>query len=224
MHAHYFSPKLARVALVKFSSAAAGQTRKQKKGSGFSNLMSHLREKHDDWEQLYEDFKKNNPKTKKAPAGHIFFVNPKVVHLHVWLDWIVTDNIPIATVEKPTFRNYSNLEAISVNTFSKYLKLVEAAIDKKLQEELPAKFGLVIDGWTEGNTHFFGVYAAYAKDGKSYTRFLTIAPPFDETRYTAQTQADFLVDVMENINRTKEDILFLVADNTNTNPATADLG
>jgi hypothetical protein len=28
---------------------------------------------------------------------------------------------------------------------------------------------------------------------------------------------------LENINRTKEDILFLVADNTNTNPATADL-
>jgi hypothetical protein len=28
---------------------------------------------------------------------------------------------------------------------------------------------------------------------------------------------------VENINRMKEDILFLVADNTNTNPATADL-
>jgi len=64
------------------------------------------------------------------------------------------------------------------------------------------------------------VFAAYAKDGKNYIRFLTIAPPYDETRFTAQTQADFLVDVVENINRAKEDILFLVADNTNTNPAT----
>jgi hypothetical protein len=202
---------------------SCGTTRKQKKGSGFSNLMSHLREKHDDWEQLYEAFKENNHKSKKAPAGHVFFVNPKAVLLHSWLDWIVTDNLPIATVEKTTYRNYSNLEAISVNTFSKYLKLVEAAVDEKLKEELPAKFGLVIDGWTEGNTHYYGVYAAYAKDGKNYTRFLTMAPPFDETRFTAQIQADFLVDVTENINRTKEDILFLVADNTNTNPATADI-
>jgi len=40
--------------------------------------------------------------------------------------------------------------------------LVEAVIDEKLKEELPAKFGLVIDGWTEGNTHYFGVFAAYA--------------------------------------------------------------
>jgi hypothetical protein len=53
--------------------------------------------------------------------------------------------------------------------------------------------------------------------------FLRLHPPFDETRFTAQTQADFLVDAVENINRMKEDILFLVADNTNTNPATADL-
>lgn len=202
---------------------SCGTTRKQKKGSGFSNLMSHLREKHCDWEQLYEDFKKNNPKSKKAPAGHVFFVNPKVVLLHSWLDWIVADNLPINAVEKSTFRNYSNLEAISVKTFNKYLKLVEAAIDIKLKEELPAKFGLVIDGWTEGTTHYLGVYAAYAKSGTNYTRFLTISPPIDETRFTAQTQADFLVDVVENVNRTKKDILFLVADNTNTNPATADL-
>ena len=113
---------------------SCGTTRKQKKGSGFSNLMSHLREKHGDWEQIYEDFRKNNPKSKKAPAGHVLFVNPKVVLLHSWLDWIVTDNLPICTVEKSTFRNYSNLEAISVNTFIKYLKLVEAAIDIKLKE------------------------------------------------------------------------------------------
>ena len=218
-----FFTKISETGSEQVFKCSCGTTRKQKKGSGFSNLMSHLREKHDDWEQLYEEFKKNNPKSKKAPAGQVFFVNAKVVLLHSWLDWIVTDNLPIATVEKPTFRSYSNLEAISVNTFGKYLKLVEAVIDKKLKEELPAKFGLVIDGWTEGNTHYFGVFAAYSKDGKNYTRFLTIAPPFDETRFTAQTQADFLVDVVENINRSKEDILFLVADNTNTNPATADL-
>ena len=59
---------------------SCGTTRKRKKGFGFTNLMSHLKEKHDDWEQLYEEFKKSNPKTKKAPVGHIFFCeNSKVV-------------------------------------------------------------------------------------------------------------------------------------------------
>jgi hypothetical protein len=36
----------------------------------------------------------------------------------------------------------------------------------------------------------------YAKDDKNYQRFLTMAPPVDETRFTAQTQADFIVDVV----------------------------
>lgn len=199
-----------------------GTTRKKQKSSGYTNLMSHLREKHDDWEQLYNDFKKNNPKSIKGKSN-FFIVNPKVLQLHSWLDWIVTDNLPISTVEKKTYRDYSNLEPISVDTFMKYLKLVEGRIDEQLKEELPNQFGLIIDGWTEGSTHYFGVFAAYTKDGKNYQRFLTMAPPIDETRFTAQTQADFIVDVVENVCRKKEDILYLVADNTNTNPATADL-
>jgi hypothetical protein len=202
---------------------SCGTLRKQKKGSGYSNLMSHLKDKHSDWEEIYNNFIKSNPKSKKPPAGHVFFIHPKVILIHSWLDWVVTDNLPISIVEKETYRNYSNLENISVDTFTKYLKLVESRIDEKLREELPVKFGLIIDGWTEGNTHYFGVFAAYSKNGKNYERFLTIAPPFDETRFTAQNQADFLVDVMENIGRNKDDILYLVADNTNTNPATADL-
>ena len=183
--------------------------------------MSHLKDKHQDWEQIYNEFKKNNLKAKKAPAGSVFFINPKVITLHSWLDWIVTENLPISAVEKRSFREYSNLESISVDTFEKYLKLVEAGIEKNLKTELPTNFGLIIDGWTEGSTHYFGVFASYRKNGTNYTRFLTISPPLDETSFTAQKQADFLVDVVEALGRCKENILYLVADNTATNPATA---
>jgi hypothetical protein len=199
---------------------SCGTTRKKKKGSGFSNLMSHLRAEHNDWEQIYKDSKKNNTRSKKAAADPVYFVNRKVVLLHSWLDWIIMDNLPIAAVEDPMFRKYSNLDAISVDTFDKYLMLVKGVIDEKLKQELPAKFGLVIDGWAEENTYNIGVFAAYAKDGKNYTRLLMF---FDEARFTAQTLAEFLLDVVENFNRTKKDLLFLVANNTNTNSEAADL-
>ena len=123
--------------------------------------MSHLRDKHPDYEQLYENFKKSNPKAKKAAPGTVFFVNPKVILLRNWLDWIVTDNLPLSTVEKPTFREYSRLDAISVDSVTKYLRLVEGKIDEKLKQELPKKFGIVIDGWSEGTTHYYSVYANY---------------------------------------------------------------
>ena len=202
---------------------SCGTKRTKDKGGGWSNLMSHLRDKHPDYEQLYENFKKSNPKAKKAAPGTVFFVNPKVILLRNWLDWIVTDNLPLSTVEKPTFREYSRLDAISVDSVTKYLRLVEGKIDEKLKQELPKKFGIVIDGWSEGTTHYYGVYANYEKEGKHYVRFLVIAPPLDETGFTAQNQADFIVDLVESLDREKGDILFLVADNTNTNPATASI-
>jgi len=183
--------------------------------------MSHLKEKHPDYQQIYLDFKKENPSTKKSNADHFFFINPKVVLILSWLDWVVTDNLPLCTVEKATFRKYSVLDDMCTLTLGKYLKLVEEKIDEKLKQELPRKFGIVIDGWSQGTTHYFGVFAAYEKAGKNYNRFLTIAPPFDETSFTAQNQADFIVDVLENVQRTSQDILYLVADNTATNPATA---
>ena len=66
-----------------------GSTRKRKKTAGYTNLMSHLKEKHPDWEQVYAQFKKDNPGKKKAAPGQIFFINPKFIQLHSWLLWMV---------------------------------------------------------------------------------------------------------------------------------------
>lgn len=198
-----------------------GSTRKRKKTAGYTNLMSHLKEKHPDWEQVYADFKKDNPGKKKAAPGQIFFVNPKVIQLHSWLTWIINRNLPLSAVETKEFRDYSSLDSIGVKTIAKYLRLVDLEIEKTLKNELPQRFGLLIDGWTEETTHYYGLFAAYAKGTVNYQRFLTISPPFDETEYGAVSQASFIVDTVEAYNRTKDCILFLVGDNTNTNPATA---
>lgn len=219
----FFTEILGEEANEKVFKCSCGIKRKQRKGTGFSNLMSHLREKHPNWEEMLTQFKKENPKAKKAPKGHVFFVNPKAVLLHQWMDLVVSANLPLSIVENRSLRGIASADSISEDTLSKYLKLVEAQIDKKLKSELPTKFGIVIDGWSEGTTHYFGVFAAYSKNEKKFQRFLTIAPPFDETSFTADAQAAFIVDVVELLDRQKTDILFLVADNTNTNPRTAEI-
>jgi len=198
-----------------------GTRRKSKKGSGYTNLMSHLNDKHPNWPEIYGNFLLSNPQSAKSTSGSMFFKNPKVIKIYSWLDWVVTNNLPISCVSKKEFREYSKLEGISENTFMKYLRLVEKKIDENLKKELPDTFGLIVDGWTQGTTHYYGVFAAYRKDSKNITRFLTISPAFDETNFTAQNQADFLAElIVEIYGRSISDILFLVADNTNVNPAT----
>jgi hypothetical protein len=200
-----------------------GIKRKRQKTSGYTNLMSHLKEKHPDWEKVYSEFRRSNPGKKKADAGAVFFMNPKAVNIHNWLKWVINRNLPLSSVEEPEFREFSNLENISSDTLTKYLRLVDVQIDSKLKNEMPARFGIVIDGWTEGTTHYYGLFAAYSKGNCNYQRFLTISPPFDETTYGAESQAAFIVDTVEALERSKEGVIFLVGDNTSTNPRTASL-
>jgi hypothetical protein len=101
----------------------------------------------------------------------------------------------------------------------KYLYNVTTAVEQKLKRSFPSKFGLIIDGWSQGSTHYFGVYGSFV-DG---TPLLAFAPPFNEEQFSAQTQVDFIGDCLEVYGKTLNDIIFLVADNTNVNPATARL-
>ena len=52
---------------------------------------------------------KENDKTKKAPNGNFFFVNPKAVLLHQWMDLVVSMNLPLSAVENPSLRNIASL-------------------------------------------------------------------------------------------------------------------
>jgi hypothetical protein len=111
-------------------------------------------------------------------------------------------------------------EDVSVDSIEKYLRLITEEVERLVAKDLPAKFGLVIDGWSEGNQHFFGLYAAF--DSQDFP-LLAIAPPLDEESYTAANQAAFIADCLELYGKTVSDVLFLVADNTNVNPATANI-
>ena len=138
----------------------------------------------------------------------------------MWLELVIELNLPFTFVESRIVRKAVKYEDISVDTLQKYLELVTQSTEKKVAAALPAKFGLIIDGWSEGNQHYFGLNAAYDSD---HYPLLAFAPPIDEESYSAENQAAFITDVLELFGRRRDDVLFLVADNTNVNPATARL-
>jgi hypothetical protein len=75
------------------------------------------------------------------------------------------------------------LEPISVDTLMKYIRLTTQKVEKIVADGLPNRFGVIIDGWKEGTTHYIAVYASYAdSEGVSKQPLLAIAPPFDESR------------------------------------------
>ena len=53
----------------------------------------------------------------------------------------------------------------------KLVETVECGIAKVLSE----KFGIIIDGWTEGSDHFMAIFATYAKSDFSQQRLLAMS-------------------------------------------------
>lgn len=95
--------------------------RTKKKGSGLSNLMSHIKLAHPTY---LEDV------LSKRPLMDQYLVTKKVSNIFGWIDWIVTDGLPFSHCEKPCSIKYSNLDPISVDTLMKYLNLLTRAVEK----------------------------------------------------------------------------------------------
>ncbi len=95
--------------------------RTKKKGSGLSNLMSHVKLAHPTY---LEDV------LSKRPLMDQYLVTKKVSNIFGWIDWIVTDGLPFSHCEKPCSIKYSNLDPISVDTLMKYLNLLTRAVEK----------------------------------------------------------------------------------------------
>jgi hypothetical protein len=56
-------------------------------------------------------------------------------------------------VENALSRKNTKLNSIGRNLFLKYLKLLSFEVENKVSIELTEKFGIVIAGWSEGNSY-----------------------------------------------------------------------
>ncbi len=194
-----------------------GIQRTQNLKKGYQNLISHIKEQHPNWEEIIQS--KNSKDNSKLTQ----FVSKKASTIFSWLEWITLCNLPFLFVENPFTRKYSKLDQISVQSLMKYLKILTVEVEKKISEELPKSFGLIFDGWSEGNRHFVAVFACYHMDGQTMTPLLAIAPLFDEENYDAASHKAYIGDVLELFGKDVNHVLFLVGDNAPVNKSLADL-
>ena len=101
---------------------SCGTTRTQDLKKGLTNLISHIKNDHKDWEEVM------NGKNKVGPQS--LFVNRKGSMIFNWLEWVITDNHSFSFVEKPLTKKHTKLEPISVDTLMKYINLVTQVVEK----------------------------------------------------------------------------------------------
>lgn len=193
--------------------------RKQKKGTGYQNLIEHIERSHPDWKALMSETEKGS-KSKLT-----YFIDTKSSNIYSWIDWIVSENLPFNFCEKDSTRKYSKLTSISVETVMKYMELLVVEVEDRIRKELPEKFAIVFDGWSEDSTHFLGIFASFALDQQETIKrqLLAFAPLLDETDLSAESQSALIVDTIEFYGKNISNIVCIIGDNCSTNKAVANI-
>ena len=75
-----------------------------------------------------------------------FTATPVAANTYKWMDWIVTDDLPLTAVEKKNYRKYSSLQSITYKTLLKYMLRTENIVVEAIKRELPSNFGIIFDG------------------------------------------------------------------------------
>ena len=98
-----------------------GKLLKRKDGTGWSNLMQHIRSQH------------GNDNTSISDQQTLRFMHcRKSETVYGWLEWVCMELKPFSFVESSLTRKYSSLDKISVHTLEKYMHLVSDRVEKEI--------------------------------------------------------------------------------------------
>ena len=103
-----------------------GKLLKRKDGTGWSNLMQHIRSQH------------GNDNTSISDQQTLRFMHcRKSETVYGWLEWVCMELKPFSFVESSLTRKYSSLDKISVHTLEKYMHLVSDRVEKEIANNTP---------------------------------------------------------------------------------------
>ena len=68
-------------------------------------------------------------------------------------------------------------------------------MEGKIRNEIPKRFGLIMDGWSHNSEHYLAVFGCYEVDGKPRYPLLAMAPIVNEPTddHSAATHVTFFV-------------------------------
>ena len=163
-----------------------------KNKSGYTNLLSHLDEKHKNWRKVVE-----RAKSKQGVKGSMdkFLkkrIDDKYKNIYRWLNWIIKGKHPFSYVEDRYARKYSKLDPICIKTLMKYMGAVYARVKVKLAKVLPETFGGLFDGWTCVREHYVAFFATWTtKEGNVAFRLLCCGVQDLPDEAEGESAADF---------------------------------
>ncbi len=152
------------------------------------------------------------------------FYSRKVVNKHGWQEFVIHGLLPFSVAENVQYRKHVKYQSISVKSLRKYVDLLTSKVEAKISALLPNKFGIVFDGWSQGDTHYASVLATYSTETPiGNSTLLSCFSPFeDELTRDAANHVSFLKFVLSVYKKDFSNLVVLMCDTCATNKALSD--
>uniref|UniRef100_H3H714 BED-type domain-containing protein n=1 Tax=Phytophthora ramorum TaxID=164328 RepID=H3H714_PHYRM len=174
-----------------FKCKYCGTVRRQLPSSGYGNLMSHLKDKHAEYEADYLAHASSHAETL-----HSFgFVNDKIANIYHWMEWVVDRNMPLSEVDKPRTLSMSRLKPICSKTLKRYMTETTKTVERAIAAIIPSIFGVMYDGWLCFSEHFVATYIVFWRDDQLHCVLLAMTP-LDEADQTAASHVTFIRNIL----------------------------
>jgi hypothetical protein len=89
-----------------------------------------------------------------------------------------------------------------------------------LEDILPEKFGMLFDGWDDGNsTNYFGIFVIWWDEKRLQNRvyLLRLCPLLRSDNYGADSHLESIEKFLANLGKTMDDVTIMMGDNCTTN-------
>ena len=136
--------------------------------NGYTNLRSHLAICIPNWKAVDDD-------RGIVPVGEdirqFVKIDKKFYNIYKWIKWVVQDNIGLSFCEKKLTRENSCRDSISRTSLMKYLDCLAWEVQLVLSLLVLDQFGLLFDGWDDGNsTNYFVVFMIWWDEKRMQNR------------------------------------------------------
>ncbi|KAF1778265.1 hypothetical protein GQ600_4500 [Phytophthora cactorum] len=139
------------------------RVRQQVPRTGYSNLVSHVRSQHPDFEDIMRS-------VVPVETGTLVpWIRRRSLNLFGWLRWTVMCNLPLHFCENPETRRYSNLDPIGEEQFLEGIACVVQHVKAIMSRSCrPLWFEA---GWPHNSEHYLAVFVCYELGGQPRCHF-----------------------------------------------------
>ncbi|DAZ94624.1 TPA: hypothetical protein N0F65_010563 [Lagenidium giganteum] len=122
--------------------------------TGYTNLMSHLRSKHEGYRLACAS------RASTDATLQIFgLVSKAYTNRDKWIQWVVQRNHPISEVDNQLTREMSQLDTVCSKMLKADMQHVANLVGLQIQQEMKSAIGLMFVGWAHSSRHYVAVYA-----------------------------------------------------------------